>query len=56
MLLLGSTQKILINPCYWILFLQMLPINIPQLFCNDVSDPCAVACVRNVKLPKLKPW
>lgn len=25
------------------------------VFCNDVSDHCAVACVRNTKIPKVKP-
>lgn len=24
-------------------------------FCNDVSDHCAVVCVRNCKIPKSKP-
>jgi len=29
--------------------------NSTGIFCNDVSDHCVIACVRNTKIPKLKP-
>ncbi len=25
------------------------------IFCNDISDHCVIACVRDTKIPKLKP-